>query len=59
MIRCITKQTGDEGGKFVAMVIISSAICFSLGACAGLLAGGICTMMSDKKQQAFRVGLDP
>jgi hypothetical protein len=36
----------------VAIVIICSAICLVLGASLGVLMGAICTMASDKNQQA-------
>jgi hypothetical protein len=44
------KWPAREG--IVAIVIISSAICLVLGASLGVLIGAICTMASDKSQQA-------
>jgi hypothetical protein len=44
------KWPAREG--IVAIVIISSAICLVLGGSIGFLFGAICTMASDKNQQA-------
>jgi hypothetical protein len=33
----------------MAMVILGYALCFSLGACIGLVVAGICASASDKK----------
>ena len=47
---------GEEG---LDMVIISCAVCLSLGACIGLLGAGFCAAASDKPQRRLNAKTTP
>jgi hypothetical protein len=47
---------GEEG---LEMVIISCAVCLSLGACLGFLGAGLCAAASDKPQRRMKAKATP
>jgi hypothetical protein len=47
------------GEKGLHMVILSCAVCLSLGACLGLLGAGLCAVASDKHQRRLNANATP
>jgi hypothetical protein len=49
-------RVGEEG---LRMVILSCAVCLSLGACLGFLGAGLCATASDKPQRRLNANATP
>ena len=53
------KRKRCEEGEVMAMVILSYLICFSLGACIGLVGAGFCAAASDKPRRRLNAVTPP
>jgi hypothetical protein len=53
------KRKHCVGEEVVGMVILSCAVCLSLGACLGFLGAGLCATASDKRQRRLNAKATP